>query len=97
MESLISGLRGLETSGAESKRSPDPKETFDGSQLAAISSIVMDFLRIHKISQDFMESHVFQGSEICKRDLPNANGVLTLNKPVFDSGWLGSIAAGGVD
>ena len=51
------GGPGLGTDGNVCRRGPAPIETFTRSQLAAISSIFIDFHDFHRFSEDFMRLH----------------------------------------
>ena len=64
---------------------PAPLETFTRSQLAAISSIFIDFYDFHEFSYDFMD---FEGRESRKPVAACAAEVLLLWKPVLDPSWL---------
>ena len=81
-------------------RDDAPKETFTRFQLAAFSSIFMDFRWFHEISWiscifidlyvfpwiswDFMGFHDFRG----RRFAAFANGMMPLKKPLLDPSWL---------
>ena len=57
-------VRGFATLQDGKGRPVAPIETFTRSQLAAISSIFMDFLDFHWFPEDFMRFHGFRGSGV---------------------------------
>ena len=79
--SWLSGVGGFAASADVCGRDVAPKETFTRFQLAAVSSIFIDFRGFHEIfyrfswiSGDFMRFHGFQGSEVDFIDFMHLHG-----------------------